>query len=320
MSTGSTGSQGVNRRIDNLQKGRVSRHASGSTKPNVSRQDAYSYALRVAYLHHMLQPRAKRLQRLSAPKRPQAQRTQSSVTDLVRDFSTFKDPKSVRFPQGFMAELDKRITGVLMGKEKSPEFGDPMVKRTFAVFLNEFKRPEFRKSMEADRKMEGLILIFFSNATKELQKGKAPDDDHWKLLVDRHVALFVRLISATLKTNEWHRDKPELASRLQILESKLLRHDQDLSAERNGGTGGSSVEVEVPRSQAVKDMPQVLTVAHIFRRPINEVQADLDEQKKAWTEKAALQDLKLYQTNLSLNTKKTLRSQDFDTDQAFEAW
>lgn len=221
-----------------------------------------------------------------------------------------------------MAELDKRITGVLMGKERSPEYNDSVVKRTFAVFLNEFKKPEFRKGVEKDRRVEDLLLIFFSNATKELSRGKTPGDDAWKLMVDRHVALFVRLVSSTLRANDWARDRPDLTSRLSTLESKLLIHDQDLSAasQRNGGAGGTTTEVEVPRSSAVKDMPHVLTVASIFGKTLRQVQADIDDQKDLWTAKAALQDLKMYQTNLSLNTRRTLRSEDFDTEQAYEQW
>ena len=271
----------------------------------------------------MLQPRAKRLQHVADPRRPVLQqRHSSSVTDLVKDFSSLRDSKSSRFPHGFMSELDKRITGVLMGKERSPEYSDPLIKRTFAVFLNEFKKPEFRKSVEKDRKVEDLLLIFFSNATKELQKGKAPNDDHWKLLVDRHVALFVRLISATIKANEWNRDRPELATRLSTLEGKLLRHDQDLSSSStaNSATGGTTVEVEVPPSQAVKDMPMVVTVAAIFGKPLPTVHADVDDQKDLWNEQTALHDLKMYQTNLSLNNGRTLRSRDFDTETAYESW
>jgi hypothetical protein len=221
-----------------------------------------------------------------------------------------------------MAELDKRITGVLIGKERRPEFADPQVKRTFAVFLNEFKAPQFRKSMEKDRRVEDLLLIFFSNATKELQKGKAPGDDHWKLMVDRHVALFVRLISSTLKDHNWAQDRPELTSRLNTMEKKLLMHDQDLSTEnqRNGGAGGSTVEVEVPRSYEVKDMPLVLVVSRIFGISYSDVQNDINRYKAVWTEKAALQDLKTYQANLSLMSKKTLNSDDFDLEDAYEAW
>lgn len=242
--------------------------------------------------------------------------------DLLKDFSLIRDSKSTKFPHGFMAELDTRITGVLMGRERMPEFNDARVKRTFAVFLNAFKEKTFRKNMETDRRVEDLLLIFFSNATKELQKGKASDDDAWKLMVDRHVALFIRLISSILKDHDWNKERPELATRLQTLEKKLLIHDQDLSAEsqRNGGAGGSTVEVEIPRSYAVKDMPLVQTVQRIFGKDYDDVQADIIAYRPIWTEKAALQDLKLYQANLSLKNKKTLSSEDFDSEEAYEVW
>ncbi|KAF2259547.1 hypothetical protein CC78DRAFT_58020 [Lojkania enalia] len=324
MSTASNRSRGNSRKVDSLrQHDLLQRHgsASGRGKRPVSAQDAYLYALRVAYLAYLLQPRQKRVQHVAAPARP-VQRSSTSVTDLVKDFSLIRDSKSTRFPHGFMGELDKRITGVLIGKEKMPEYQDALVKRTFAVFLNEFKNPQFRKNMEKDRRVEDLLLIFFSNATKELQKGKAPGDDSWKLMVDRHVALFIRLISSTLRDHDWARDRPELTTRLQTMEKKLLVHDQDLAAEsqRNGGQGGSTIEVEVPRSYEVKDMPLVLVVQRIFGISYSDVQADINRYKSVWTEKAALQDLKTYQAHLSLMSKKTLNSDDFDLEEAYEAW
>lgn len=317
MSTSSTGSLG--RRI--ARRGRSSRTVN--KLPHVSRFDAYTYALRAAYLHHLLQPKQRRLQHV--PARPQVQRTTTSVTDLVRDSLAVQNTKSTstRFPRDFMSQLDKRLVDVLYGKEKMPGYSDPAVKQTFAIFINEFKKPEFRKAVEKDRKVEDLLLIFFSSATKQLSKTKkSPEDDSWKLMVDRHVALFVRFISAILKDNDWARDKPELASRLQTLETKLLAHDQDLSAnsQRNGGAGGTTTEVEIPRSQFVKDMPLVLTVATIFGKELAQVQADIDDQKDLWTEKSALRDLKLYQTSLSLNDGRTLRNDDFDTQEAYETW
>ncbi|KAF2751201.1 hypothetical protein M011DRAFT_463941 [Sporormia fimetaria CBS 119925] len=306
-------------RLSSIQQGRVQRQSSKS-KRAVSPQDAYLHALRVAYLAYLLQPRQKRVQHVAAPRH--VQRSSTSVTDLVKDFSLIRDSKSTRFPHGFMGELDKRITGVLVGKEKRPEFADAAVKRTFAVFLNEFKAPQFRKSMEKDRRVEDLLLIFFSNATKELGRGKPPGDDSWKLMVDRHVALFVRLISLTLNAHGWSQDRPELTSRLNTMEKKLLMHDQDLAAEnqRNGGAGGSTIEVEVPRSYEIKDMPLVLIVQRIFGRSYPDVQADINRYKPVWTEKAALQDLKTYQALLSLKSKNTLTSDDFDTDEAYGAW
>jgi len=213
-----------------------------------------------------------------------------------------------------MAELDKRITGVLMNKEKMPEYNDALVKRTFAAFLNELKNPTFRRSMEKDRKVEDLLLIFFSKATSELQKGKAPEDDSWKLMVDRHVALLVRIIGSTLQNNDWSRDRPEVSARLKTLEQKLLQHDQDLT------TSTKSIEVEIPRSYEVKDMPLVLLVSRVFGSTAAQAQSDINSNRDNWTERAALRDLKDYQNHMMLGTHVTLTSDDFDLDDAYEIW
>ena len=318
------GTRGSNRRINSLaSREGLQRQGSATArgKRPVSAQDAYLHALGAAYLAYLLQPRQKRVQHVpAAPK--QVQRSSTSINDLMKDFSLIRDSKSTRFPRDFMAALDKRITKVLMGTERMPEFQDATVKRTFAVFLNAFKDPSFRKNMDKDRRVEDLLLIFYSNATKELGKGKAPGDDSWKLMVDRHVALFLRLVSSILVHYDWAKDRPELAHRLATMEKKLLVHDQDLATEnqRNGGSGGKTIEVEVPRSYEVKDMPLVLVVSRIFAVGYSDVQADIDRYKSVWTEKAALQDLKTYQAHLSLMTNKTLNSDDFDTEEAYEAW
>jgi hypothetical protein len=322
MSNHSSRSRGKHPRVNSIvNESRLRREASYSRKKLVSREEAYSYALGVAYLSYLLQPRAKRLQHVSAPSKS-AQKASASTMDLMKDFSLIRDSKSTKFPHAFMKELEKRITNVLMGKEKMPEFKDSLVKRTFATFLNEFMSPAFRKNMEKDRRVEDLLLIFFSNATKELQKGKTPEDDSWRLMVDRHVALFIRLISSILKDHDWAKERPELANRLLVMEKKLLIHDQDLAAEstRNGGAGGYSVEVEVPLSHELKDMPLALVVSRVFGVPYGQVQEDLNMNRNAWTEKAALQDLKTYQSSLSLNNRKSLNSDDFDTEEAYETW
>ncbi|KAF7195900.1 hypothetical protein HII31_02780 [Pseudocercospora fuligena] len=287
----------------------------------VSDQDAYIYALRAAYLVYLLQPRQKRVQHVANTSKP-IQRSGTSINDMVKDFSLIRDNKSTKFPHGFMAALDKRITGVLTGTEKMPEYHNSDIKRTFGTFLNEFKNPTFRKSMEKDRKVEDLLLIFYSKATATLQLGKAQDDDSWKIMVDRHVALFVRLISNTLAKNDWTRDRPELTSRLKTLETKLLQHDQDLAdaSQRSGGQGGTSIEVEVPRTYDVKDMPLVIRVCRIFAKPTVQAQNDINAHKDEWTERAALRDLKEYQAHLSLNTPTTLTKADFDVDEAYELW
>ncbi len=237
----------------------------------------------------------------------------------MKDFSLVRDSKSTRLPNGFVPILEKRLTGVLMGKERRKEYEDALVKRTFAAFLNAFTDPVFKKRMEKDRRVEDLVLIFFSNATKELQKGKTPGDDNVKMMVDRHVALFVRLIGLILKDQDWTRDRPELTTRLSTLESKLLAHDQDLTQDQANGAS-STVEEVVPLSYEVRDMPLVLAVARIFGFPVSMVQSDITKNKALWTERAALQDMKAYQTHLNLGTGRTLSRSDFDTDQAYDLW
>jgi len=62
-------------------------------------------------------------------------------------------------------------------------------------------------------------------------------------------------------------------------------------------------------------------VARIFGVSLQACQQDINVNRSAWTEKAALMDMKAYSNNLSLgNTRRTLRSDDFDTDEAWEAW
>ena len=323
MSTSSTQSRGLNRRVNGLQNGHLSRGDSHDRKKIISENEAYLYALRVAYLAYLLQPRARRTQYVPAPAPTlQVQRPSASINDLLKDFNPMGASKSTRFPRGFMAEFTKRLQGVLMGREERQEYQDPLVKRTFAVFWNAFSEPSFKKRVESDRRVEDLVLIFFSNATKELSKGKVPGDDAWQMMVDRHLALLVRLMSLVMKNHDWARDRPQLATRLSTLETKLLAHDKDLSAApaQNGGAGGTTIEVEIPLSYEVKDMPLVQVVARIFGLRNTMVQSDINKYKAVWTEKAALLDLKTYQQLLNLDSRKTLRNDDFDLDEAYEQW
>lgn len=319
MSTSSSHSRPIKARINSLQnEGRQSWEASRIRQKPVSFADAYTHALRAAYLSYLLQPRARRTRQIANPK-PQIHRSSTSFNDLMKDFSLVRDSKSTRFPHGFVPILEKRLTGILMGRERRKEYEDALVKRTFAAFLNAFTDPAFKRRMEKDRRVEDLVLIFFSNATKELQKGKPPGDESVKMMVDRHVALFVRLIGLIMKDQDWLRDRPELMTMLSTLESKLLAHDQDLSQDQANGAS-STVEEVVPLSYEVKDMPLVKVVAKVFGFTENIVQFDITKNKSVWTERAALQDLKTYQTHLNLGTGRTLSGCDFETGQAYELW
>lgn len=209
------------------------------------------------------------------------------------------------------------MTGVLVGTERLPGYSDAAVKRSFAEAYTAFTAADFQKSIDKERKVENLVLIFYSSATKACKP--ASDDDSWKLLVDRHVAMFIRLISNILKDMGSDRDKPELMSRLKTLESKLLTNDQNLFLDTGQG-GGTTVDVEVPLSYDVKDMPLVQVVARIFGLSISDVQSHIDGQRPNWTEEAALKDLKSYQHRLNSNMNGALRNSDFDVEEAYHEW
>lgn len=306
--------------MNSLRNGdKKSQDSSRARSKSIDANEAYLYALRVAYLSYLLQPRTTRKRHVETKPAIHRSTTSHSFHDLMNDFTVVRDSKSTRFPHDFIKELEKRLKGILMGTERRPEFHDALVKRIFAIFLNTLSDPGFKKRMEADRRAEDLVLIFFSNATKELQKGKPPGDEAVKRLVDRHVALFVRLLSLILKDKDWARDKPELASRLQTLESKLLKGDDNLATSQTNGPM-TIVEEVVPLSYDVKDMPLVQVVGQIFGLSNTIMQSDIDKYKPVWTEKAALQDLKTYQQHLNLGTTLTLNANNFDTQEAYEAW
>ncbi|KAM0256670.1 hypothetical protein ACHAQJ_004824 [Trichoderma viride] len=292
--------------------------AQSTAQTPVGPDEARSFALRTAYLHYLLQPKAKRKQYVPAPKQPT--RTHTSVGQLVQDFVS-GNSTSIKLPHNFAAALLDRVGGVLRGSEALPGYSDAAVKRSFAEAYTAFSEKTFRKTIEKERKFEPLVLIFYSAATKAAQKGKGPDDesDSWKLLPDRHLAMFVRLAANVMKDQGHDRDRPELLARLTDLESKLLRNDQDLVSNSAAGTG-TTIEVIVPLSYEVKDMPMVQAVASIFGMGPSEAQKVINENRQVWTEEAALKDLKSYQTRLNANLPGTLSSHDFDVEDAFTEW
>lgn len=282
----------------------------------VEHDEARSFALRTAYLHYLLQPKAKRKQYVAAPKAPV--RTHTSVGQLVQEYVS-GSASALKLPGSFAGTLLDRVGGVLTGSERLPGFNDAAVKRSFAEAYTAFSEKNFRKTIEKERKFEPLVLIFYSSATKAAQKGRAPEDDSWKLLPDRHLALFVRLAATILRDQGHERDKSELLQRLTTLENKLLTNDQDLVSS-GSDAAGTTIEVTVPLSYDVKDMPMVQIVASIFGLSLSDVQAEINEKRNIWSEEAALKDLKTYQQRLTSNAAGALRNDDFDVEESFVDW
>ncbi|KAI0845112.1 hypothetical protein F5Y00DRAFT_247041 [Daldinia vernicosa] len=319
MSTASrTSFQRLDRRISSLQNSeRRSRADSLARQLAVSHDDSYTYALRVAYLHYLLQPKTKRKQWVPAPKPPPRTHT-SNIADLVKEFVP-GNSSGVKLPHGFRTPLEKRLERVIMGAERIPGYNDAAVKKTFAQAYTAFTEQAFRKNIDKERKVEPLVLIFYSAATKACNLGHEPGDDSWKLLVDRHLALFIRLLSSILRDQGHERDKADLLDRLNTLEKKLLTNDQNLFID-TGQNSGNTIEVVVPLSYDIKDMPMVQSVAKIFGLSHSDVQGHIDAQRQNWTEEAALRDLKAYQHRLNSNMSGTLGGQDFNTAEAYQEW
>lgn len=319
MSVSSQHARVPKRRVNSLQNGNKRSYSIGRPRSkSIDGNDAYLYALRVAYLSYLLQPRAKRTRSIQRPQVARAA-TSTSLHDMMKDFQVVRDSKSEKYPHGFVKALEKRLQNIIKSEDRRPEYQDPHVRRTFAIFLTHYMDPTFHRQIEESKRAEDLVLMFFSKATQELSKGKPPHDDGVKRMVDRHLALFVRLMSSTLKEKGWADERRDLAARLTNLERKLLKHEEDLSSP-TAETKGENVEEEVPLTYDVKDMPHVQIVGRIFGFRNTMLQSDIDKHKNEWTEEAALRDLKTYQAHLNMGTRRTLSKVDFDTKAAYEEW
>lgn len=322
--SGKHNSRGINRSIHRLQQEdgstrRRSRAGSRAFQGQVSYEDAYNYALCIALLHYVLQPKKKKKEYVTVPKAPtRVQSYTHNIGDLLKDFIP-SGGSTVKLPRDFRGSLEKRMERVVKGTFDQPGYTDPNVKRTFAEAYTKFSEPDFRKTIDRDRTLEPLILKFYAAADKAMGQGRAPDDHSWKVLVDRHLALFVRLMMTIFKKHGTDRDK-ELMGRLQTLEQKLLRNDQDLFIDTGQDKEHKTIEVEIPHSYEVKDMHMVQIVGKIFGRTPEQLQSDISANRNIWSEESALKDLKAYQHRLDSNMDGALRRHDFDAPEAFEEW
>lgn len=322
--SGKHNSRGLNRSIHRLQQEdgttrRRSRAGSRAFQTQVNYEDAYNYALCIALLHYLLQPKKKKKEYVVVPKAPtRVQSYTHNIGDLLKDFIP-TGGSTAKLPRDFRGSLEKRMERVVKGTFDQPGYTDPNVKRTFAEAYMKFTEPDFRKTIDRDRTLEPLILKFYAAADKAMGQGKAPDDHSWKVLVDRHLALFVRLMMTIFKKHGTDRDK-ELMGRLQILEQKLLRNDQDLFIDKGQNSEHKTIEVEIPHSFEVKDMHMVQIVGKIFGRTPEQLQSDIHANRNIWSEESALKDLKAYQHRLDSNMDGALRKQDFDTSESWMEW
>jgi hypothetical protein len=192
------------------------------------------------------------------------------MLDLLRDSPNTRDSKSNKFPKELVQILRDKLQNVFMGRE--PKYQDQLVRATFGAFFNHYVEPQYFKQVKENRKIEELILIFYSKATAELKKRTT--DDEWRSLVDQHVALFIRMILDCMKEHNLSSSAPELMTRLAGYESKLLSGTKEvLEPEvQSKSTQDSTPEI----SYHVKDMYLVQMLGPIFQKPESTIQKDID--------------------------------------------
>ena len=320
MSTSSKRSYMLHRNFNSVKsvdvEHRRSRASSRAQRLEVSHDDAFSFALRAAFLYYLLQPKQKRKKFIPTPAPPKRLST-SVVTDMMSELGKYHDTnKSFKLPSGFHKDLERRMNGVIIGQERLQGFNEPNIKRSVAQAYNYFTAEQFRKARKNDRRLEAYILGFLSEATKACQQ-ILPEGDAHKTLAERHLVLFIRLITSVL---ERHGDRADLVASLKKFQDNILNNNEALTLASSSSREGKYVEEDVPLTYEVKDMGMVQDVAKVFGQTNSGVQTIINENKSIWTEEAALKDLKSYQHRLTAALPGTLSPRDFDLDEGFTEW
>ena len=139
--------------------------------------------------------------------------------------------------------------------------------------------------------------MFATTATNVLKRDPSLDGDTWKLELNKHIGMFVRMLRECLK-NVGH-VSPELTSRLDMYAAKLSPSPSptdsgyDTASTTSRRNDSVSSPVSLGLSMNVMDMDMVKTVSNLFGFSLQEVQREVYQLKHFCTEKAALTDLKV---------------------------
>lgn len=169
-------------------------------------------------------------------------------------------------------------------------YSDQLIRRTFAAFYGTSTTDTFKRQMKENRKIEELILNFATTATNVLRKDQSLAGDTWKLELNKHISMFVRMLRECLKTVG--HVTPELMARLDMYAAKLSPsptptdsgYDTSSTASRSRGEPASS---SLGLSMSVIDMEMVKTVAGLFGRSLQDVQKEVYQLKQFCTEKVS---------------------------------
>ncbi|KAK1226000.1 hypothetical protein PQX77_000667 [Marasmius sp. AFHP31] len=288
-------------------------HEKRLSKYRVSDEDVFSYVLRVALLSYLMLPKTVDANaKAAAEAEREKEREHSSRLSALSNFSigdilNFRDgSKSVKFPEKLLRVLEQKLQDIAMGKDAS--YSDQLVRRTMAKFYGQFMVDSFKRQMKENRKIEELILLFATQATGVLRKESTLAGDMWKAELNKHIALFVKLLRECLRN--LNHVSPELLSRLDVYSAKLAPAYSDSGYESSVSSNREpSSSSSLAISGSIADMELVRTVALLFKVSDSAVQQE-----------AALVDLKTCMKNINAGAPFPGRREDFDSDSAWHHW
>lgn len=189
-----------------------------------------------------------------------------SVLDILTS-SHHSSKEKKKFPKELIKALDEALKKVIMRQE--PAFDDVLVRSTFGAFYTYYVSDTFQKSMKENRKIEDLILMFFSRATAELQKRMS--DAESKEVVMRHVAKFVRLLLQVIRTQKLAANDSDLVLRLTDYQAGLLQNAAFIARPTSSEHVSSSLPS--PIDLRAKDVAMLGRLATLFNLPEESMQS-----------------------------------------------
>ncbi|CED85310.1 Munc13 homology 1 [Phaffia rhodozyma] len=328
----------------------------GTSYRTINDATVYQYALRVAYLSYLMRPKPVILPPPeessesnatdnSAPTRGHRERIQGALASATKmpDFTSMfmgggssskSESKSSKFPEKTFKALDDKLRSIFMGKDLN--FQDHRIRQTVAAFWSNTNDPSYLKGVKENRKIEELILMFVSVATKELHKevkrlqdkNIEPDFD-WKYELNLQVGQIVRILRDALKGVNGV--SVDLLNKLDTYSSKLaatstprptpISNHSHMSTKTTDGTNRQAeLTGGAGNTTNPEDMSMVLVVGELFGKTSADLKTDILAIKDACNEKAAMVDLKTCLKNLNAGLPFPGRREDFDSTEAFNNW
>ncbi|KIK64923.1 hypothetical protein GYMLUDRAFT_39327 [Collybiopsis luxurians FD-317 M1] len=299
-------------------------HEKRLSKYRVADDELFNYVLRVALLSYLMIPKpttTTEMKTSESKEREHSSRLAAlsnfSIGDMIKDLRDGPNSKGVKFPDKLIKVLEQKLQDIAMGKDSA--YSDQLVRRTMGKFYGQFMVDSFKRQMKENRKIEELILMFATHATAVLKKEPTLTGDLWKIELNNHIALFVKLLRECLRG--LNHVSPELLGRLDMYTAKLAPAQSNDSGYDSSSTSRDRDSVgSLTISGSISDMALVKTVASLFKVSEPSVQKEVDQLRVACTEKAALTDLKTCLKNINAGAPFPGRRDDFDTDEAWQHW